>query len=191
MESTMKRSILIVSCLVASFVWAGCNRSSGPKSLPIPSFTVEELLANPQGHSHTMVKVSGCFVTGFEKVALQSCSSKGHLQQIWVEDARFAEEWKKLALPSMPDTTPEKLQNRAAERELFAYDEGRNARAWQKLEASTSQDQMILEVVLLGQFETIAPRVPEPMYLGFGHLNAYTHELILVDVLSSQPHAVR
>jgi len=190
-ENTMKRNILIVSCLVASFVWAGCSRPSAPKNTPIPTLTVEELLANPQSHSHTMVKVSGCFVAGFEKVVLQSCSSKNQAQQIWVEDAGFLEEMKKGSLPGMPEPTPRELKSPAAKKVLFAYDEGRNSRAWQKLAASMSQDQMVSDVVLLGQFETIAPRDPVPMYLGFGHLGAYAHELILVDVLSSQTSSSR
>ncbi len=176
---------------MTSFVWAGCNRSSAPKNAPFPTLTVEELLANPQSHSHTMVVVSGCFVTGFEQIVLQPCGSKNYLQKIWVEDARFLEASKKLSLPGMPGTTPQELQNRGAERDLFAYDEGRISRAWQKLAASTSQDQVVSEVVLLGQFETIAPRVPVPWHSGFGHLNAYAHELILVDVLSSQPRTGR
>jgi len=44
-----------------------------------------------------------------------------------------------------------------------------------------------LEVVLLGQFETVAQQFPLETQSGFGHLGAYSHELILADVLSNKP----
>jgi len=45
----------------------------------------------------------------------------------------------------------------------------------------------VLEVVLLGQFETVARQVPLETSTGFGHLGAYSHELILADIVSAKP----
>jgi hypothetical protein len=66
---------------------------------------------------------------------------------------------------------------------LFEYDEKCNLQAWDKLD---SVDQTASQVLLLGQFKTISPQVPVTMESGFGHLNAYEHELILVDVLDAE-----
>jgi hypothetical protein len=142
-------------------------------------YSVEELLANPQSFAHTIVKINGCYVSMFEVSVLQSCD-KPYIQppgqRIWVESAetaKFIEEIRER----------EKVRkNYSAVKLLFVYDKGRESRAWQKLEASESKPSGI---ELLGQFETEA-QVAEPMKLGFGHLGSYTHELILVDVLSSE-----
>lgn len=45
----------------------------------------------------------------------------------------------------------------------------------------------MLEVMLLGQFEVVAQQVPRMTQSGFGHLGAYSHQLILANVLSSKP----
>ncbi len=140
-----------------------------------PTLTIEELLADPQSHSHTMVRVSGCYVTMFEMSELSPCGEIFHIgkpfvkdegdQHIWVGSARDFELLEKIR-------QREKLRTVKL---LFAYDKGRDSRAWQKLEASTSS-----EVVLLGQFETKAQG------FGFGHQGAYAHELILVDVMNGE-----
>jgi hypothetical protein len=178
--------MLIAPYLVASFLWAGCNRSSASKSTPNPTLTVEELLANPQSHSHTMVKVSGCYVMILEVSVLHSCGreflDRPFGQLIWVESAEDVEAIEQVRERAQVRTMEKLRKNPAAGKFLFAYDKGRDSRAWQKLEPSTSNPS---GVVLLGQFETEA-QVPEPMRFGFGHLGAYTHELILVDVLRSE-----
>jgi hypothetical protein len=57
--------------------------------------------------------------------------------------------------------------------------------AWKELKPSSDREQTVLEVELLGQFETAA--VPLMGQSAFGHLGGYSHELILADVLSSRP----
>ena len=49
----------------------GCKQAVPPKIDTAPTISVEELLANPQSHAHSMVKVSGCFVLGRESVTLR------------------------------------------------------------------------------------------------------------------------
>jgi hypothetical protein len=173
----MKRAILTVFCAVAAASWGGCSRS-------IPILTVEELLANPQDHSHTMVKVRGCFVSEFEKAVLQPCESQNQGQNIWVEEAMFYEQINELGRnhPEFKGPAPVKL--------LFEYDKGREKRAWKALTDSLGQKQRTSEIILLGQFETIAPHAPRANE-GFGHLDAYPHELILVDVLSRKSNTTR
>jgi hypothetical protein len=170
----------------------GCNRPSNPNIAPIPSLTVEELLASPKSYSHSMVKVSGCYVSGFEKSVLQPCRSTNQSEHIWVENAAAIYlELKRPTLPGMPEPTPKEVMSSAKGRILFDYDERHNSWAWQRLESSSSRDPKASQVVFLGQFETIGPGGPKTMELGFGHLSAYAHELILVDVLgisSNSPH---
>ena len=64
---------------------------------------------------------------------------------------------------------------------LFTYNARRNRRAWQKLPKG---DFVGTPVVVLGQFETSGD-----LSGGFGHLNAYSDELILVDVLDNESTA--
>lgn len=170
----MKRTILTASCAVAAAFWGGCNRS-------IPTLAVEALLANPQSHSHTMVRVKGCFVLEFEKSVLEPCKSQNQGQCIWIDDAMSNKPgfW---GPTNRKDPAPIKL--------LFEYDEGRDKRAWKELTASLDQQQITSEVVLLGQFETIASHAPGEK-TGFGHLGAYANELILLDVLGSKFNTTR
>src|SRR5258708_11251615 len=104
---------------------------------------------------------------------------------IWVEDRRFVQEMQKHRLPDVPDAIPKGLERPAINRQLFTYDEKHNAEAWKELKPSSDREQTVLEVELLGQFETAA--VPLTGQSAFGHLGAYSHELILADVLSSRP----
>ena len=154
---------------------------------PAPTLSIEELLANPRSHAHTMVKVSGCFVLGLESVTLRPCSASGPGDVIWVEDARIVQEMQKRRLPDVPDVIPKGLEKPATKKELFTYDERCNADAWKKLKPSPDPEQTVLEVVLLGQFETVTQQVAPETQSGFGHLGAYSHELILADVLSNKP----
>ena len=57
----------------------------------------------------------------------------------------------------------------------------------EKLKPSPDLEQAVLEVVLLGQFETVAQQVVPETQSGLGHLGAYPHELILADVVSNKP----
>ena len=90
-------------------------------------------------------------------------------------------------LPDAPVPMPKGLEMPAIKKELFNYDERRNAETWKKLKPSPDREQAVLEVVLLGQFETVAQQFPLETQSGFGHLCAYSHELILADVLSYKP----
>jgi len=167
------------------FLLGGCKLSVPPKIETAPTLSVVELLANPQSHAHTMVRVSGCFVLGIESVTIRPCSASEPGDAIWVEDAKFVQEMQKHRLPDVPDAIPKGLEKPASKRQLFAYDEKHNAEAWKKLKPSSDREQTVLEVELLGQFETAA--VPIMGQSAFGHLGAYSHELILADVLSSRP----
>lgn len=188
----MNRSLLTVFLILPSTYAGSCNQSSLPETLPIRSihvaapftkdtYSVEELLVNPQSFAHTVVSVSGCYMSGFEMSALTACDSRSGL--IWVEGAGAIEEMKKLRLHLRHQGKLDELmsiETFGKEELLFAYDERRNSRAWNKLPRSTLRS----EVVLLGQFET-----SDYKRSGFGHLGAYPNELILVDVLSNAPAA--
>ena len=166
-------------CAVPLAFLGGCNQF-------IPTFTVEELLANPQTHSHTMVKARGCLVYGMEKLVLQPCKGQNQSQIIWIDDAES----------NRPGFWGNDRSPAPHVKLMFKYDEARDRRASKELgtilTAIPEQEQMSPEVVLLGQFETIAPRVANSKTeLGFGHLGAYAHELILRDVLGSKSNSTR
>ena len=178
-----KASFLTVTFLLLG----GCKQAVLPKIETAPTLSVEELLANPQSHAHTMVKVSGCFVLGLESVTLRPCDASEPGETIWIEDARFFREMQKHRLPDVPVPMPKGLEKPATKKELFNYDERRNTETWKKLKPSPDREQAVLEVVLLGQFETVAEQFPLETQSGFGHLGAYAHKLILADVLSNKP----
>jgi hypothetical protein len=169
------------------FLPGGCKQSIPSKIETSRTLSVEELLANPHRHAHTMVKVSGCFVLGLESATLRPCDVSELEDAIWVEDVRFVQEMQKHRLPDVPDVIPKGLEKPATKKELFTYDEKQNLEAWKKLKPSPAPEQAVLEVVLLGQFETIAQQVAPGTQSGFGHLGVYSHELILSDVLSNKP----
>jgi hypothetical protein len=81
---------------------------------------------------------------------------------------------------------PKGLKKPATKKELFTYEEKRNSESWKKLTPSSDSEQTVLEVLLLGQFETRARQVAPGTQSGFGHLGAYSQELILADVLSNK-----
>lgn len=165
----------------------GCKQAVPPKIETAPTLSVEELLANPQSHAHSMVRVSGCFVLGLESVTLPPCGAGESGGTIRIEDARFVQEMLKHRLPDAPVPMPKGLEEPAIKKELFNYDERRNAETWKKLKPLPDREQAVLEVVLLGQFEIVAEQFPLETQSGFGHLGAYSHELILADVLSYKP----
>jgi hypothetical protein len=67
-------------------------------------------------------------------------------------------------LPDVPDAIPKGLEKPAIKKELFTYDERRNAEAWGKLKPSPDPEQTVLEVVLLGQFEPLHNKSPQRHY---------------------------
>ena len=165
----MNRNILAVSCLAFGVLGGSCNRSSRPSITRSPYLTVEELLANPESHSHSMVTVTGCYMYGFEVSILWSCGiPKSAQEKIWVERAGRIEDRRR-------SNQRHRDRRRPTEPKLlFEYDEARNSLVWKKL---LGQEQ-VSEVVLLGQFEHDAPYAMD------------ANELILVDVLSSRPTKV-
>ena len=184
-----QRKVLSVQAIFLSGIFlllGDCKPAVPLKIETAPTLSVEELLANPQSHAHTMVKVSGCFVLGLESVTLRPCNASEVGDAIWIDDIRFVQEVQKHRLPDVPGVTPKGLEKPAIKKDLFTYDQRRNAEAWEKLKASPDPEQTVLEVVLLGQFETVARQVA-PEKSGFGHLGVYSHELILADVLSNKP----
>jgi hypothetical protein len=169
-----------------SLLLGSCKQSVPPKIETAPTLTVEELLASPQSHAHTMVRIRGCFVLGLESVTLRPCGVIEPGEAIWVEDVKVFREMLKHRLPDMPDVIPKGLEKPKFKRELFTYDEKRNAEAWEKLNPLPASEQAVLEVVLLGQFETFAQQGAQETQSGFGQRGAYSHELILADVLSNK-----
>jgi len=164
----------------------GCEQSVPPKIETTPILPVEELLADPQRHAHTMVKVSGCFVLGLESATVRPCGASELGESIWVKDLKVFQEMLKHRPPDVPDVIPKGLEKPEFKRELFTYDERRNADAWKKLKASPESAQAVLEVLLLGQFETVAQQVAPDTQSGFGNRGTYSHELILADVLNNK-----
>jgi len=176
-------NIQVISIFGICLLLGTCKQSAPPKTQTLPTVSIEELLADPQSHAHTMVRVSGCCLVGLESVTLRPCNEPR--EAIWIEDMKFVQAMENRRLPDMPDAIPKGLEKPAIEKELFAYDEKRNAAAWEKLQPSENRKPTVLEVVLLGQFDTAA--VPVMGQTAFGHLGAYSHQLILADVFSSKP----
>jgi len=116
------------------------------------------------------VTLQGTYRSGFERSSLLLCAG-GHTAELWLEDA-----YSVFALSKLNERQPPSgrwdipILN-------FNYNEGKNAAAWGKLRSEGDCS----EVTLVGQFETKAPKTG-----GFGHLGAYEHELILLDVLSAK-----
>lgn len=90
------------------------------------------------------------------------------------------------AVPALPSPVPIELRTPKESSFVFKYDEAKSRAAWKKLNSASAASAYKLEVTVVGQFETVFPQEPQPMKLGFGHLNAYKHSLILVDVLQSK-----
>ena len=134
------------------------------------TLTVEQSLANQQGHAHAVVKIRGCLDRGFEMLVLRSSCDYDHLGQcVWLEDAET-----EYAFTKFNRLHP---KHKVPVIELsFQFDRARNSRAWKKVNASL-ENNIRSEIVLLGQFETGS---------GFGHMGAYPNELLLVDVLDNK-----
>ena len=168
----VKNTILIVFCAANAALWGGCNRPTSTRSVDSTQtvdapLAVEQLLANPQIYAHSVLKVRGCLDSGLEKIALHPCHSQNPSQDIWLETVLTERDF------SVVRRLYPEVKLPPATELLFQFDGARNSRAWKKLDASFSGS----DIVLVGQFET-GP--------GFGHLSAYMHELILVDVLDDK-----
>ena len=158
----------LMVCISAAALLGGCKPSATQTVNQVDSiFAVKELLANPQSHSHAVVKVRGCVYRGFEVLVLEPCESANRTERIWVDDAENEQEQTRITRLHPEYRLP------PGTKLFFPFDEARNKRAWQRLDASFNEDN-IAHVSLVGQFES---------GFGFGHLGAYSHELILVDVL--------
>jgi hypothetical protein len=153
-----------------------CNRpAAGQNSQLInnrksaPVLSIAELLANRQTYAHTMVIVRGCYVEGFELSELMECFPKGSLRDQRVE-CSLKDQRAQLVNGIWVEKYPSYLSNTEL---VFNY-----------REAKDLQERLrIGEVVLFGQFETTDWR-DEPTDGEFGHLGAYSDELILADVLN-------
>jgi hypothetical protein len=179
------QSAQVVFSVGISLLLAACKQTVPPKMESAPTVSVDELLANPQSYAHTMVKASGCFVRGLEGMTLRPCGATEMDEAIWIEDVRTVQEMQKHRLPDVPAAIPKGLERRPIKRQLLTYDEKHNAEVWKELKPSSDREQAVLAVELLGQFETAA--VPLLGQSAFGHRGAYSHELILAEVLSRRP----
>lgn len=128
---------------------------------------VDQIFANAQAFVHRIATIRGRYFSGFEISSLVTCAN-GHWVELWVESSSSVVATAKLNehLPSRERQDSPILR--------FKFDEQKNAAAWRKLESQAHCS----DVTLVGQFETNRLEV-------FGHLGAYKHELILLDVLSS------
>jgi hypothetical protein len=89
----------------------------------------------------------------------------GHV--IWVENAELLHSLQQLPITELPEFLRTSL--------MFQYDEARNRTAWGKLVPPSASSRFFSgEVTVTGQFET--------GYGGYGHMGAYSHQLILMDV---------
>lgn len=215
----MNRSLLIVSLVVFSTYVERCNHTPAQLTLPVPGvpaaarspkpikdvYSVEDLVANPQDFSHTMVKVRGCFwsdvgsVTDNAESLLKQCGrawptpSNVYDQRpykdfydhvISVDNAELLYQMNWLKLNAKDPDELEALKDLPIEEPLFDYDEKRNSRAWQKLLKGRSLNDSLTDygsdVVLLGQFETSS-----------WHVSPTSNGLILVDVLSNKATTTR
>jgi hypothetical protein len=163
----------------------GCRQTHQSESRPVV-LPLKQIVSSPVKYSHQLITVKGCYVSSFERSTLQPCGSEKHDEMVWVESAGalFSQANQK-AFPHQ--YVPEKLRSAPIPpREfVFRYDERKNSTAWaklQRLEFNTPT-----EVMLTGQFDTVAPNKantdPYDFGHGFGHLGQYEHRLILIDVL--------
>ena len=158
-----------------------CNRSV-PSPAPSSALSVEQILDNPRAYAHRLVTIRGCYISGFERSTLQACKSADLGNVIWVEDAATIHSLEQLQPSGITPPNPLELRPSTASLFVFQYEESRNRKAWENLISESSRPAE--PVTLVGQFETIAPQSPGPMRSGFGHVGVFTHELILVDVVT-------
>jgi hypothetical protein len=131
---------------------------------------VEQIFANPQEFAHRIVTIPGQYKSGFEISSLITCAN-GHTVELWVENASVVRD------NAMINEQLQLRERWYSPILSFKFDQQRNDTAWGNLESQGNCS----DVTLVGQFET-----GEPKPGGFGHLGAYSHELILLDVLSSK-----
>lgn len=157
------------------------SREPDPRDVLLPetqpcdahiSNEVEQIFANPQAFVHRIVTIRGRYLSGFEISDLTTCAN-GHIEKLWVENASAVVLMAK-AIEQLPSR--ERWDSPILR---FKFDEQKNAVAWRKLGVSRLTS-YCSDVTLVGQFETKTLAAN-----GFGHLNAYKHELIVLNVLST------
>lgn len=182
MKAGLVGALLLLALAVSI---SACYRTS-PSVAPSPAIPVEQLLANPQAYAHQLVTLSGCYFSAFESSVLQPCQDASSNDVIWVENAALIHSIEQVQPSGIGLPEPQQLQRLSKPILVFKYDDATNRAAWNKLIPEALPPIYRSEVTVSGQFETMAPQVPGPMRGGFGHLNVFTHELILVEVLSSR-----
>ena len=103
-----------------------------------------------------------------------------------MEDAGMIHRIEQLQPPGIRMPEPQELRTPPQSPLVFQYDDAKNQATWKRLEPDPPPPIYRSKVKVVGQFETIAPQVPGPMGSGFGHLDAFAHALILVDVVSTR-----
>ncbi|HWR35877.1 MAG TPA: hypothetical protein VN622_08430 [Clostridia bacterium] len=180
------KNVIAIFVFLFAVAASGCHRASHSESQP-QVVDIEQVVARPQSYAHKVVTVHACFVSSFERVALLPCQGADLDYSIWVEDAEMLHAMQETSLPAMPQAVPDELRTAPKAGFVFRYDEAKIRAAWNKLRPENSPNPYRAEVVVVGQFETVEPRRPEVLKNGFGHMNMYAHELILVDVLAVSP----
>lgn len=183
----MKKAITITVLLFA-LVAVGCQRVQHSE-LKSQVVGIEQVVANPQAYAHKLVTIHGCFIASFERVALLPCEHADADHSIWVEDAEMLHAMEETRLPSIPQAIPDELRTQPKATFIFQYNEAAIRAAWKKLLPANAPNPYRAEVTVVGQFETVGQR-PDMSKEGFGHLNMYPHELILLDVRESVPAKV-
>ena len=171
-NAAVKRTLSVGLFAVAIAV--GCKQEHAhlPQVAPIP---VEQLLANAPRYAHQVVKVRGCYVSGFERSVLEPCDSQKHDRLVRIESAEEIYETAKIMKYSVPE--PEALQSPPKTTFVFQYDAAKSRIAWQKLRSASFRR---LEVILVGQFDANA--------IGTAvDLTGADGRLILIETLDAKP----
>jgi hypothetical protein len=185
---------------------------AGGINTSVSVLSVEELLSKRWLYAHSLVTVRGCYSEYFEYSGLASCSSRKD-ESAEPEQSMWAEAWdaavqyaRRFLFPhrEVPNWHPKarSFQSNDIWVESPVY-EWQNAAAFRGVRGKLLVSETPLvsnfrdaedlqaskklhtgEIVLVGQFETNDWR-DEPGGGGFGHLGAYSSELILANVVNS------
>lgn len=186
-------SIIAIAVLLTSLVLLACNQKERQPETPVSTVvTIEQLVRQPVNYSHRLITVKGCYIRSDERSTVQPCTSNRHDEMVWVEsaDELYALADTRNQLPN--GVVPKELQNVSVPMPefVFRYDEKKSRAAWAKLEQAGVYPLKPIEVVVTGQFDTVAPKKantdPYDVGHGFGHLGQYEHRLILLAVLDAK-----
>jgi hypothetical protein len=146
------------------------------------------VVADAINYSHRMITVRGCYVEAYERTTVQPCDSKKHEDVMWLDNAEILATDVKGFVPEQ--LVPKELQappNASPSEFIFNYDQLKTRAAWAKLYRIAPHGG---EIVVTGQFDTVAPEKMNSESRGFGpgfgHLGQYQHRLLLVDVLDPE-----